>query len=460
MGSIRTAVTLALFLSVSVAHAADDFDRLVDPAHGRYRIDATGFVTDAGHPKHPGDFHRYDIVARFFFDPETGEAALEFDSGEGDEKSTDRYFVRRGRIFQVDEKGVEIDATPLGDLSPATVAALHPRLVAKAALARRENVAWEKGEFLFAWNDEMWHVRVDAPAHRIETLERRFWNDVVGNREESIRFEAWADRAPTRVVVVQDGREVAHLEFAPAVPDTTFDIPDGNRDRDRARVIAAGELRLNELAPHVFAIDVASMNTRVTVAEFSDHLFVFEGVYNSHNCDVVAEFLRKSFAKPVRYFAFSHLHGQYIGGTRSWIHEGATIVVPPSTAPLIEAIAAGKYSLRPDALSRDPKPLRVETVATERRFEDETNVLEIYNVASGHTDEYFIVYFPRPKILLTGDLLFYYPGKPLTGRSKQLCDTVAKLGLDVDRFVATWPLAGYGTENIVSREAMRSACTP
>jgi len=97
-------------------------------------------------------------------------------------------------------------------------------------------------------------------------------------------------------------------------------------------------------------------------------------------------------------------------------------------------------------------------VKERRRIEDGTNALEIFNVESGHTDEYFVFYFPQSKILLTGDLLFYPPGTALTGRSKQLCGTVEKLGVDVETFYVTWPLDGYGTKNIVTRDEMRSGC--
>lgn len=86
------------------------------------------------------------------------------------------------------------------------------------------------------------------------------------------------------------------------------------------------------------------------------------------------------------------------------------------------------------------------------------NALEIHNVESGHTDEYFIFWFPRQKVLLSGDLLFYRPGKPLTGRSKQLCATIARLGLDVETCIATWPLDGYGTRNVVTGAELREAC--
>jgi hypothetical protein len=54
--------------------------------------------------------------------------------------------------------------------------------------------------------------------------------------------------------------------------------------------------------------------------------------------------------------------------------------------------------------------------------------------------------------------LFYYPGKVLSGRSALLCETVRKLGLDVETYVPTWPLSGYGTKNVVTREDMRAGC--
>ncbi len=455
---IRILVVLLVLTVAGVARASDAFDQLLDPASEPYRIDGKGFIVTSGHPRHPGDSQRVEIVARFFIDPELVEAMLELDSVEGEEKDTHRYFVRRGRVFQVDEQGEEVDAHSLADLSPATVAALHPRVVAQAALARRENVVGLRGEGYFAWNDELWRVSVNQRADRIERLERRYWDDLFGDRYESIRYENWRGSVPARVVVVQNGIEIARLEFAPAVAAAPFEMAAGNRDRDRARVIAYDELHMDELADHIYKIDIESMNTRVVVAEFADFLLVFEGVYNSRNCDVVAKFLRESMDKPVRYFAFSHLHGQYIGGTRSWVHEGATILVPPTTRPMVEEIAKASFDLQPDVLAQDRKPLRVETIADRRVIEDAVNALEIFNVESSHTDEYFIVYFPRAKVLLTGDLLFYRPGQPLKGRSKLLCETVAKLGIDVERWVATWPLAGYETKNIVTGDEMRAAC--
>jgi hypothetical protein len=143
---------------------------------------------------------------------------------------------------------------------------------------------------------------------------------------------------------------------------------------------------------------------------------------------------------------------------RSFIAEGATILVPPTTAPMIESIANAPSTLAPDAQSKAPKAPKIETVASSRRIADSTNAVVLHNVVSEHTDEYFMFWFPEAKLLMTGDLLFYRPGKPLAGRSKRVCKTVEELGLHPERFVATWPLAGFETKNVVSAEEMSAAC--
>jgi len=451
---------------------------LADPSCTPYRLTGQGFVTNASHPRHPGDVLRVEAELAITLDAPRGEAVIELASGDSTARKVERWFVRRGRIFQVDEKGVEIPAGPARDLSAATVAALHPALVASAMRERPENVHPTGGRRrLFAWNDELWTVDLDG-AGRIARLERETSSDLLGDGTEELRYEAWQSAAseddetasfaqatgtallrPGRVVVTARGRELARFTFSDSVGVTdSVRVPAGEPRRDRGHVIAYDEIEFREIAPRLFAADLVSLNTRVVVAEFADHVAVLEGAYNSRICDPIVGRVAEQFGKPVRWFAFSHLHGQYIGGTRSWVYAGATVLVPPTTAPLVEEIVRARHERSPDLLAISPRPLRLETVKTRRRLEDSTNVLEIHNVESGHTDEYFLFWFPRQKVLMTGDLLFYRPGKPLAGRSKLLCETVKKLGLEPETLVATWPLAGYDTRNVVTWAEFKAAC--
>jgi len=453
-----------LYLIPGQAAAGNVFDKLMSLENSAYRIIGKGFVTDASHPWHPGDFRKYDVLLTLMINPELGETALEFEWVDNGDTNKEIYYVRRGRIFQVNDSGEEKYAESFGDVSAATVETLHPTMVANAILERRENLEPDHADgYLFAWKDELWSMSLDGQSGKITSLHRRVYSDLYGDGTEDVRYTNWpegvAGQFAGSVTVSLRGREIAHFEFGAIERGIQMSMPAGDRQRDRTRLVAASEITFKELAPHLFSIDVDSINTRVMVAEFYDYLVVLEGAYNSRNCDLLARIVPEHFQKPVSFFAFSHIHGQYVGGTRSWVQEGAVIIEPPSTIPLIEEIVKSHHDLRPDALTLEPKPLQITTVKEKRRIDDEVNAMEIYNVASDHTDEYFIFYFPRQKVLLTGDLLFYRPGQPLTGRSKKLCDTIAKLGLDVETYVCTWPLAGYGTKNIVSKTEMLEACS-
>lgn len=442
----------SLLLSTSPVVVSNASDATAAP----YSLDARGFVIDSSHPKRPLDEMRVDVHARIVVDPELGEVQLELVSGEGAKQEVDRYFIRRGRIFQTDAAGAEIPASSYGDVSPAALAALHPAWIEDARRWRRENAFAGPSELL-AVNDVLWRIESDA-AGRAVHLARAAFHEQFGDGLEELRYErADGTSRAKSVSVTLRGRDVARFDFDAPLAASAPAFPDGERRHDAGRVLAERDVVLTEIAPHAFVIDLATFDSRVFVFEFADHLMVYEGAYSSTICDPIARVLERRFAKPVRYFAFSHVHSQYVTGVRTWIQAGATILVPPTTEPLIRALAAAPFTLRPDALAQDPKPVRVETIAERRHFEDEFNALDVYSVVSAHTDEYLICHLPRAKLAFSGDLLFYRPGRPVTGRSKLFHETLSKLGLDYERIYCTWPLVSLGTKNVVEAAELREA---
>ncbi len=428
------------------------------PPEGAFETTATGFIIDNGHPRRPGDSRTIDLRVRVALDPATGEAEIQFTPIDPQSRSPATYFCRRTRTFQTDASGAEQLARPFGDLSPATIAALHPALVEVALRERPENTAplapptrGKESSGYFAWNDEMWSI-TRSDGGELASLSRRTHHDVHGGGLEQIRY---SDRT---VTISLRGREIARLEFAPPTPIERVRTAKGVNDRDRVWLAPPEEIVFREIADHLFAVEMLSTDSRVFIAEFADHLVVFEGAYTSRTCDLIAATVQDRFKKPVKYFAFSHIHGLYAGGVRSWVQQGATILVPPTTEPIIREIAAADFTLRPDALLADPRPPIIETVPDLWNHEDATSSMIVFNdKRSEHTDEYFIVYFPRTRTLLTGDLLFYRPGQPLTGRSRTLVEVVAGLGLEVDKAFTTWPLATLGVKNEVTGEELRAA---
>jgi glyoxylase-like metal-dependent hydrolase (beta-lactamase superfamily II) len=442
-------------ISAAAAPSADMLARLALPTRVE-RFEASGNVADSSHPKHPGDTRVIPVKLAWVEDPELGEITLEL--VEGDDPMQ-RYHMRRGRMFQVDASGAKTSPLACGDLTAATLAALHPRAVVSALRERRE--AWralDARTLLLAWNDALWTVELDAGGERVSRLQRALPHEQYGDGAEEIRYEREPERGAgwERAVVLQRGKEVARFALGAPTPCDPFASPAGKQD-ETTHAIRSADIDLVEVAPHVYSIDLVALNTRVTVAEFADHVVVLEGAYNSRICDQLARAVDERLHKPVRYFAFSHLHGQYIGGVRSWIHAGATVLCPQTTVPLIEAIAADPHTLRPDLLSGAPQPARVQIVEQRLRLEDAINTLDLIWLESGHTDDYLVFHFPKQKLLLSGDLLFYRPGQPLAGRSKQFAETVLAQDLAFESVRCTWPLTGYETRNVVTRDELVAA---
>ena len=93
------------------------------------------------------------------------------------------------------------------------------------------------------------------------------------------------------------------------------------------------------------------------------------------------------------------------------------------------------------------------------RLADDANELTIYNVVSRAHGRILHLLVSRSEDPDDRRPPLYRPGKPpVRAVENAQCRTIAELGLSPDRYVCTWPLAGYETKNVVSGEEMRKAC--
>jgi glyoxylase-like metal-dependent hydrolase (beta-lactamase superfamily II) len=129
--------------------------------------------------------------------------------------------------------------------------------------------------------------------------------------------------------------------------------------------------------------------------------------------DAIAKIKETIPGKPIKYVAVTHHHDDHAGGIRMYIAEGATLVVAPGERKFFEQVAKNKFTITPDALTRNPQALKIEILEKGKRvFTDGTITVEIYDIGTGpHTEEMLVAYLPNEKILFQGDLL----NRPLNG---------------------------------------------
>lgn len=436
-----------------------------------WRVVGEGVVVESAHPKRPGDIRDFATQLKIALDERTGEGRLDFFDTQDTSSPATTYYWRRGRLFQSNADQEDLPAEGYNDLSSAAIAVLHPKLLATYLRERPENADTAFGmegsnlrsTFWFAMGDVLWFAELSPPvatatSSLIHSLTRTVHNDIDGMMLERIQYSESSVTVTRSLSSSGDGvRTVARFQFGAPESIEPYRTPKGDPRRDAAMVIPPEEFRFRDLGGGLFACELAQPNARVFVVEFEDELLVFEGLFSSRNAETMAAAVRDRFRKPVSHFAFSHIHPQYLAGVRAWASQDATILVPPTSVPSVTSTLAARFDLRPDAWSRTNGTPRIETVAKQWSREDSSASVVILNdLKSDHTDEYFVVYMPRTRTLLTGDLLFYRPGQPLRNRSLTLARYVRELGLEVERYVTTWPLEWPG-KNDLTGEELRSA---
>jgi glyoxylase-like metal-dependent hydrolase (beta-lactamase superfamily II) len=178
-------------------------------------------------------------------------------------------------------------------------------------------------------------------------------------------------------------------------------------------------------------------------AVFDEYVLVVEAGHSSGYADAsIGKIKEIAPGKPIRYLVSTHFHFDHLGGVRSYIAEGATIVTTPSTKRVIEDIVLKSVrTRRPDRLSRNPQPAKIEPAANKRVFEDGNHRVEVYDIGPNpHCAEIIIVYFPKEKILYVADLLNTEGGRIVGTGGEDTVDFAAKikkLGLDVEKIVST-----------------------
>jgi glyoxylase-like metal-dependent hydrolase (beta-lactamase superfamily II) len=140
--------------------------------------------------------------------------------------------------------------------------------------------------------------------------------------------------------------------------------------------------------------------------EFADHLTLFEVPTNRAWTAALIEKARATVpGKPVTEAITSHHHFDHTGGLRTAIAEGITIVTQAGNVAWFEALARRQVTAFPDALSRNPRPLKTRAVDDHLRLSDSKLTVDVYRVVSNsHMAHGLMAYVPEHKLLIQGDL--------------------------------------------------------
>ena len=201
------------------------------------------------------------------------------------------------------------------------------------------------------------------------------------------------------------------------------------------------------LAEGVYLLTGSSHNS--VAVEFKDYVAVVEAPLDEDWNLAVIEAVVKLFpGKPIRFLINTHQHHDHIGGLRTYMHIGATIITHWKNWEFYtrDVLNYAPWTLKPDMVSLWPptelaEGYYYETVRENYRLNDDMRSMHIsYVHPLGHVEGMLMAYLPKEKMLIEADL--YDP--PAPGESlprtpsdshQSLYNHVQRLGLDVETIV-------------------------
>jgi glyoxylase-like metal-dependent hydrolase (beta-lactamase superfamily II) len=143
-----------------------------------------------------------------------------------------------------------------------------------------------------------------------------------------------------------------------------------------------------------------------TLFEFDDHLTLFEAYGSEANGKAIIDKARSLVpGKPLTEVIVSHHHFDHTGGLRVAVAEGLTVVTARGNEGIMREVAGRPARRFPDALGRSPEEIRFRVVDDHLQLKDGSMEIDVYRVvANSHMADGLMVYVPRDRLLVQGDL--------------------------------------------------------
>ena len=206
-------------------------------------------------------------------------------------------------------------------------------------------------------------------------------------------------------------------------------------------------VEVDELADGVWLMEGGSHNS--VAIEFDDYIAVVEAPLDeARNLAVIDQIVRLVPDKPIRFLINTHQHHDHIGGLRTYMHIGATIVTHWKNYDFYtrDVLNYAPRTLSPDMISLWPptelaEGYQYETVRENYWLNDGTRSLHVsYVHPLPHVEGMLVAYLPEERMLIEADLYdSRAPGEPTPAGAapgaRSLRRHVERLGLDVETIV-------------------------
>ena len=198
---------------------------------------------------------------------------------------------------------------------------------------------------------------------------------------------------------------------------------------------------VEQMADGVYLLGGGPANSYMV--EFDDFVAVFEAPGNeARSLAVIEEIATLAPDKPIRWLISSHPHFDHIGGLRTYLHIGSTIVTHGQNLEFLnsDVLSYEPRTVEPDIVSKWPptelsEGYNYEAVQESYVITDNSRILRVYYVQPlQHVTGMLMVYLPAERIAFQADLFDTHepPRAAQLPAMRSLYNQVQRMNLDVE----------------------------
>jgi Metallo-beta-lactamase superfamily len=192
---------------------------------------------------------------------------------------------------------------------------------------------------------------------------------------------------------------------------------------------------LLDIAPGVSVSQGTSGNS--VVVEMEKYLVIFDAPYHERFSEWMIQASKKRYpGKPIKYLVQSHHHWDHASGARTYVAEGATIIVGKGSKEHYTRMFSAPGKELNDRLHRNPRKANIVEVSGKHVIKDGKREVHAYLIESTHANATLLSYVPDVKLGFIVDIWSTntpLPAKPTAGH-REVVAGVKKWGLTPEIF--------------------------
>jgi glyoxylase-like metal-dependent hydrolase (beta-lactamase superfamily II) len=162
-------------------------------------------------------------------------------------------------------------------------------------------------------------------------------------------------------------------------------------------------LKLVEIAPNVQHVVGGSHNSLIVA--MPSFLVVFDAPINEWQSLWTIDAAKKKYpGKPIKYLVLTHQHNDHTGGSRTYVAEGATVVVGAPNKAYFEKVFTAPHTIYADELQKSPRKASILEVADQMSIKDGDDEIRLYRIPNPHAESMMIGHVVRDNVVWVTDL--------------------------------------------------------